>query len=80
MPINHLPHSRRHSERADSFEVHTCGLCPNAHLALKDKNGDIFADMTIGPDQFQSLMDGLKRAFGAARQENVERQLGKDDQ
>lgn len=71
---NKLPPSKRLSERADSYSIMNCGLCPNAHVALKDKNGDIYADFTIAPYQLSTFTEGLKTAFSAARHDEQNRQ------
>lgn len=37
--------------RADHFEIHFCGSCPNAHLIFYDSDNRPFAEATITADQ-----------------------------
>jgi len=37
--------------QSTSFRMYRCAMCPHIHVALRDENGDVFAQMVIDNDQ-----------------------------
>jgi hypothetical protein len=55
--------------RASSFDIRTCGHCPNVHIVLKDEHDVPFADMTLGEDQIDKVVINLHQALARAKAE-----------
>jgi hypothetical protein len=68
------PGGRRQSERAHSFSLHICGGCPHLHVALKDAEGNIFADFVMSALQLEGFIQAGRAKIQEARALNVRRQ------
>ncbi|HEX3522789.1 MAG TPA: hypothetical protein VHT52_11965 [Stellaceae bacterium] len=52
---------------ATRFEIFICPACPNAHIVLFDSDDMPFAQMTVGPAQFDVIEGGCLDVFEEVR-------------
>jgi hypothetical protein len=65
-------HPDANPRSAARFEIFICPACPNAHVVLFDSKDEPFAQMTVGPVQFDVIEGACLDVF-----EQVKKQGGK---